>query len=127
MNIELNKSLKFLLLFEEIALFIGTVILFGLATTYSWWVFALLFFLPDISIVVYLINTNIGSLVYNIFHHKGIMIALILTGYFTDIDWLEVVGIVFLCHIAFDRTFGYGLKFPDNFKHTHLGWIGKNE
>ncbi len=23
-----------------------------------------------------------------------------------------------------DRIFGYGLKFGDNFHHTHLGWIG---
>jgi|GEM_PF-4046304 len=24
-----------------------------------------------------------------------------------------------------DRIFGYGLKFGDNFRHTHLGGIGK--
>jgi hypothetical protein len=23
-----------------------------------------------------------------------------------------------------DRIFGYGLKYPDAFQHTHLGWIG---
>ena len=26
-----------------------------------------------------------------------------------------------------DRIFGYGLKFGDNFHHTHLGWIGKGK
>lgn len=124
MNIELNKQLKSLLVLEELALFIGSVILFGLATTYSWWVFALLFFLPDISFTAYLINTKIGSWVYNILHHKGIMIGLILAGYFAEIEWLLAVGIVFLGHAAFDRVFGYGLKFPDDFKHTHLGRIG---
>ncbi len=123
MNIELNKQLKSLLGLEELALFIGSVILFGLATTYSWWVFALLFFLPDISFTAYLINTKIGSWVYNILHHKGIMIGLILAGYFAEMGWLLAVGIVFLGHAAFDRVFGYGLKFPDDFKHTHLGRI----
>lgn len=52
------------------------------------------------------------------------MIGLILAGYFAEIEWLLAVGIVFLGHAAFDRVFGYGLKFPDDFKHTHLGRIG---
>jgi len=53
------------------------------------------------------------------------MIGLILIGYFVGIQILLAVGIIFLGHTAFDRVFGYGLKFPDNFKHTHLGKIGK--
>lgn len=124
MNIELTKNLRILLILEELALFLGSVLLFGLATSYSWWIFALLFFLPDISFAAYLINTNIGSWIYNILHHKGIMIGLTIAGYFAELEWLLAVGIVFLGHAAFDRIFGYGLKFPDNFKHTHLGRIG---
>ncbi|MCP9291802.1 DUF4260 domain-containing protein [Gracilimonas sediminicola] len=124
MNIELSKHLKLLLNLEELALFIGSVILFGFVTSYSWWTFALLFFLPDISFAAYLINTNIGSWIYNFFHHKGLMIVLVLAGYFAEIGWLIAIGIVFLSHAAFDRIFGYGLKFPDDFKHTHLGRIG---
>jgi len=27
-------------------------------------------------------------------------------------------------HVAVDRALGYGLKFNDDFQHTHLGWIG---
>lgn len=124
MNIELTKNIKILLILEELLLFMGAVILFGMATSYSWWMFALLFFLPDISFVAYLINTKAGAWVYNLFHHKGIMIGLILAGYFTEFELLLAVGIVFLGHSAFDRVFGYGLKFPDAFKHTHLGRIG---
>lgn len=124
MNIELTKNIKTLLILEELALFIGSVILFGLATEFSWWIFATLFLLPDVSFAAYLINTKIGSWAYNILHHKGIMIGLILAGYFAEMEWLLVVGIVFLGHTAFDRVFGYGLKFPDDFKHTHLGRIG---
>jgi hypothetical protein len=30
-----------------------------------------------------------------------------------------------LGHSSFDRVLGYGLKYDDDFKHTHLGWIGK--
>tara|TARA_R100000027_G_C2170124_1_gene70519 strand:- start:3 stop:380 length:378 start_codon:yes stop_codon:yes gene_type:complete len=123
MNIELSKHLKLLLNLEELALFIGSVILFGLVTSYSWWIFALLFFLPDISFAAYLINTNIGSWIYNLFHHKGLMIGLILVGYFAEVESVMAIGIIFLAHTSFDRIFGYGLKFPDDFKHTHLGRI----
>ena len=101
------------------------MILFSLTTHFEWWIYALLFFIPDISFAAYLINTKIGSAVYNIFHHKGMMIALIVTGYYAELEWILTVGIVFLGHAAFDRIFGYGLKFSDDFKHTHLGRIGE--
>jgi len=125
LNIELNKSVKSLLILEELGLLAGSMILFSLTTHFEWWIYAILFFIPDISFAAYLINTKIGSAVYNIFHHKGMMIAMIVTGYYTELEWILAVGIVFLGHAAFDRIFGYGLKFSDDFKHTHLGRIGK--
>jgi len=125
LNIELNKSVKSLLILEELGLLAGSMILFSLTTHFEWWIYALLFFIPDISFAAYLINTKIGSAVYNIFHHKGMMIALIVTGYYAELEWILTVGIVFLGHAAFDRIFGYGLKFSDDFKHTHLGRIGE--
>jgi hypothetical protein len=124
MKIELNSPLKLLLILEELALFIGSVILFGLASEYAWWMYALLFFLPDVSFAAYLINTKIVALFYNLFHHKGLMVGLILLGYFTQLPLLLTIGIVFFGHSCFDRGFGYGLKFDDDFKHTHLGRIG---
>lgn len=124
MQIELNKTVRSYLVLEELTTFIGTLILFGLATSYSWWLYALLFFIPDISFTAYLINTKVGALAYNIFHHKGIMIALILIGYFTQLEWILAIGVIFLGHTSLDRVFGYGLKFSDDFKHTHLGRIG---
>ncbi|MEX0722113.1 MAG: DUF4260 domain-containing protein [Balneolaceae bacterium] len=124
MTIELNKFMKTLLLLEEAITFIASVILFALLTSYSWWMYALLFFLPDVSFAGYLISPKTGAWFYNILHHKGIMIVLILVGYFSGIPLLLAVGIVFLGHAAFDRIFGYGLKFTDSFHHTHLGRIG---
>ena len=38
---------------------------------------------------------------------------------------LFLLGIFLFAHSAFDRIFGYGLKYADAFQHTHLGWIGK--
>jgi hypothetical protein len=44
---------------------------------------------------------------------------------------LHAVGVgltlplVWAAHIGFDRTLGYGLKYPSAFGDTHLGTIGK--
>ena len=34
-----------------------------------------------------------------------------------------LAGTVLLGHSAFDRVLGYGLKYPDAFKHTHFDEI----
>jgi len=40
-------------------------------------------------------------------------------------EMYTLVGIILFSHSAMDRVFGYGLKYPDSFKNTHLGKIGK--
>lgn len=90
----------------------------------SWGLFLALFFVPDLSFIAYAANTKIGGLIYNILHHQGLFAIVALIGYLVDNTLLEQIGIIFLAHSAFDRMLGYGLKYPDNFKHTHLGWIG---
>lgn len=84
-----------------------------------------LIFSPDIGMLGYLIDTKVGAFCYNIFHHKGIAIALAATGYFMHNDVLTAVGILLFAHAAFDRVWGYGLKYPDSFKNTHLGSLEK--
>lgn len=123
---ELTPHLQLLLKLEELLIFVASVVFFALLTDLSWWFFALLFFVPDISIAAYLINTRIGSVIYNLFHHKGLMIILSFLGYYLSEPILMATGLIFLGHSSFDRLFGYGLKFPDNFKHTHLGKLASN-
>lgn len=90
----------------------------------SWWWFALLLLVPDISMVGYLVNTKVGAAVYNLGH------SLVGPGLLLGWAWLEgpnlalALGSVWLAHVGMDRMFGYGLKYEDAFKHTHLGWIG---
>lgn len=127
MKIELNNNLKWLLVMEEIMMLLLSIILFVLMTDYSMWWYALLFFLPDVSFAAYLINQKTGAQVYNLFHHKGVMILLVIIGYFFTIPLLTAIGIIFFGHSSFDRLFGYGLKFDDSFHNTHLGKIGKKD
>jgi hypothetical protein len=43
----------------------------------------------------------------------------------SGVQWLQLVGLILLGHSSLDRVFGYGLKYADSFRHTHLGWIGR--
>ncbi len=89
--------------------------------------FLSLFFVPDVSFILYIITKKMGAIAYNIFHHKGVMALLILVGLFLKNNLVVEVGLIFMAHSCFDRVAGYGLKYLDNFDHTHLGWIGKSK
>lgn len=91
------------------------------------WVWAILFFTPDIGMLGYLINTRIGAFTYNLFHHKGIAVVLAVAGYYFKYDVVTAVGILLFAHASFDRIMGYGLKYEDSFKNTHLGSLEKNK
>ena len=88
----------------------------------SVWVWVFLFFTPDIGMLGYLINTRIGAVAYNLFHHKAVVVAVIAIGYFLKNDAVELYGLIMLAHSSFDRVLGFGLKYPDDFKHTSLGY-----
>ncbi len=95
---------------------------------FAGWLYWALFLTPDIGMLGYLINTKVGAMLYNLFHHKGIAISFYLAGLILTNPELQFIGLLLFGHSAFDRIFGYGLKYDDSFKHTHLGWLnGKND
>lgn len=73
----------------------------------------------------YLFNTQVGAYAYNLFHHKGLALLILLAGFILQTNEITFAGVVLFGHSSLDRIFGYGLKYMDDFKHTHLGWIGK--
>ncbi len=107
---------------EELAIFGFSIFLFN-QTEYAWWVFLVFILTPDIGMIGYLINSKIGAVTYNLFHHKGIALCILILGYYYSIEWIVLTGIILFGHAALDRMFGYGLKYEDSFKHTHLGWL----
>ncbi len=116
--------MKNIIKLEELFMLILALYLFSLLN-YSWWLFAALFLTPDIGMLGYLINTKTGAFTYNIFHHKGIAIIIYIIGIYLNIPILMFTGILLFAHSSFDRMLGYGLKYSDNFKSTHLGNLGK--
>jgi hypothetical protein len=86
-----------------------------------------LFFVPDLSFLLYLVTQKLGAIAYNVFHHQGVCVAFLIMGYYIQSDELMKISFIFLAHSTFDRVAGYGLKYFDSFDHTHLGWIGKSK
>ena len=113
-------AMKNLLKLEELMMFLLSVYLFALLD-YSWWVFLALLLTPDIGMLGYLVNSKTGALTYNVFHHKGIALLVGFLGFWWNYDGLLLAGIILFGHASMDRMLGYGLKFPQGFKHTHLG------
>jgi len=88
----------------------------------SWWFFCALLLVPDVSMLAYLHSKRVGTAVYNIFHSYLTPLSLgIVMIYFSQ--WLAAeLVLIWISHIALDRCLGYGLKYPTNFKHSHLSW-----
>ncbi len=86
----------------------------------SWWLFALLFFTPDLSMVGYVAGPRTGAMVYNACHSSAVALSAVAAGAVADWSLVTAVGLVWLAHIGFDRVLGYGLKYPEGFKETHL-------
>lgn len=97
---------------------------FSLQLGFPWWVFFAWLLAPDISIAAYALGTKTVAVIYNLFHHQGLAIAIGLTGVYLRNNELQFAGALLFGHSSMDRVVGYGLKYADNFKSTHLGWIG---
>jgi hypothetical protein len=118
--------MKTLLKLEELAMFFASIYALHYLQV-SWWWYLIVFVGPDISMIGYLAGNKVGAACYNLFHHKGIAIAILMTGIFLS-NWnLEVIGLVLFGHSSLDRFAGYGLKYNEGFKFTNLGKIGKEE
>lgn len=121
-----SRNMSLLLRLEELGFFGVTIYLFTLLP-YPWWVYPLLLFIPDISIMGYMINSVTGAYLYNFIHHRGIAIILYIGGILMGRPLIALAGLMLFAHSSLDRVFGYGLKHTDSFNETHLGTIGKKE
>jgi hypothetical protein len=82
--------------------------------------------LVDVSMIGYLGGPRLGSITYNAAHNLVLPLALLGLGWWTNTGWMVLASGVFLTHIGLDRTLGFGLKLPTDFRDTHLGRIGRS-
>ena len=119
-----SGGVRTLLQLEGLALFTGMTLLYGVWDG-SWWVYALLFFAPDLSFLAYLAGPRFGAMVYNAAHSYLAPMAMMTGGFATSSPLVLSIAMIWLAHIGFDRALGYGLKYAAGFGFTHLGRIGK--
>ena len=109
---------------EALALFVAGVILFLQLNGNALWLLPLLL-APDVSMIGYLGGPRLGAITYNLAHNLVTALGLLALGWFAAIAPLALAGAILVAHVGMDRTLGYGLKLPTDFKDTHLGRIGR--
>ena len=87
---------------------------------FSWLVFFLLLLWPDIAIVAYAINKELGTAVYNLLHTYTLPIIFIAVSILFSWTFGIQFALIWFAHIGMDRLFGYGLKYKSEFKDTHI-------
>jgi Domain of unknown function (DUF4260) len=120
-----SGGLRTLLRLEGLTLFAGMTLLYAVWGG-SWWIYAILFLVPDISFAAYLAGPRVGAVVYNAAHSYMAPMALMVTGFAMTQPLILSIAMIWLAHIGIDRALGYGLKYSRGFSFTHLGRIGKN-
>lgn len=107
---------------EGTAVLLAAVMVYGYLG-FSWWWFAGLLLWPDVAFVFYALDKKVGGLIYNVLHSYPL--PLLLAGASLFFAWSVGLqfALIWLAHIGMDRTFGYGLKYPGEFKATHMSHI----
>ena len=90
----------------------------------GWALFALLFLVPDVSMLGYLLGRRIGAAAYNLGHSYVLPLILAASSYLPAQHHLLALALIWVAHIGLDRLLGYGLKYATAFGHTHLGMVG---
>lgn len=113
------SSVRFMLHLEALGVLIAAVAVyfnqgFGTLTFFA------LLLAPDLAFLIYALDQKIGAFAYNLAHFVVFPAALIGVGIVGDWSAGIQFGLIWLSHITMDRSIGYGLKYSDEFKHTHL-------
>jgi hypothetical protein len=117
-------SVLFYLRLEGLAVATVSAVLFA-RTGASWWLFAGLWLVPDLSMLGYLKSPCWGARIYNAVHSYVVPAALGLSAVLLHANNLLPIALIWVNHIGVDRLMGYGLKYADGFGWTHLGRLGK--
>ena len=116
-----------LLRVEALLVLVGSLIVYPVLLHGHWSWFALFFLTPDLSLVGYIWagRTRMAAAVYNAVHSYAVPLILGLSASglvgwkFSSLHTGQAAA-VWIAHIAFDRLLGFGLKFPQAFKPTHI-------
>ena len=86
----------------------------------SWLLFLVLFLAPDLSFAGYLGGNRAGAACYNAVHTLVVPVTLAAAGVLWERPLLVLLALILFAHIALDRMLGFGLKYPEGPRETHL-------
>lgn len=115
-----------LLRLEGFAVFLLALVVYW-QQSFGWPLFWSTVLLPDVALLGYLINAKTGARAYNITHSKLLPSILAIVAVTTANTLFMALALIWFVHIGVDRLLGYGLKYPESFKTTHLGVIGRTD
>lgn len=84
------------------------------------WMLVVVGLAPDLSMLGYLKDTEVGSVSYNLVHTYSIPLVVGTSGVWFGRRTLMLLALIWVAHIGIDRLFGYGLKYRTGFRDTHL-------
>ena len=124
LGVGVHGTVRSLLRLEGLAVAVVASILYA-RTGSSWWLFAALWLVPDLSMLGYRVSSCWGARCYNAVHTYVVPLFLGVTALLLHADRLLPFALIWINHIAVDRLLGYGLKYSNGFGWTHLGRLGK--
>lgn len=119
-----TDSVRMLLRLEGLVVAAFTVTCYA-HTGASWWLFAGLWLVPDLSMLGYLRSPCWGARIYNAAHTYIVPATLAASAWLLHARLPLAIAIIWINHIGVDRLLGYGLKYSEGFGVTHLGRLGK--
>jgi len=111
--------IKFILQIENALILISSVYFYSYCQ-FEWTVFAILFLSPDIFMIGYLLDKTRGAHIYNIGHTYLLPVILLSCGLIAKQQMFSMLALIWIAHIAADRTLGFGLKYTSGFKDSDL-------
>jgi hypothetical protein len=114
-----GSMVKTLLRLEGFVLLVASLYFYHLSGA-SWWLFGILLLSPDVFMIGYLKDKAYGAKLYNISHTYVLAFVLIVVGIALDTRIFVSLGLIVMAHVSMDRMLGFGLKYPDSFKNTHM-------
>lgn len=121
----MNREVGILLRLEGLVVLAVGIVVYARIEA-SWMLFALLFLVPDVSMVGYLKDQKIGATAYNAVHTYVGPAFLGAAAYWFGSGLAGQIAVIWVSHIGFDRLFGFGLKYPSGFGDTHLRVLKPN-
>jgi predicted membrane protein len=118
------KKPMVLLKIEGFAIFLLALVMYW-QQFFGWTFFWSMVLLPDLALLGYFVNTKVGATAYNMTHSKLFPSVLAVVAVLMGNALFSALALIWFVHIGVDRMLGYGLKYPEGFKVTHLGTIGQ--